>query len=140
MLGQQRLVLVHGDGAVTDLAAARPGDLAHRLRERHQARAGELVEPARVAVLGQRLHRRIRDVVGVEERLPHAAGGERDLAGQDLVEEEALAEVLVEPAAAQDRPFGARRAHRLLALLRSLFTAPGEQHQPPHAVRHCHAP
>ena len=56
---------------------------ADRLGERQQPRAGQLVDLARVPVLGQRRDRDVGDVVDVDERLRHVAGRQRDLAGQD---------------------------------------------------------
>ena len=67
--------------------------------EGQQPRPGHLVDLARVAVLGERGDRDVGDVVDVDERLGHVAGGQ----GEHAVErsassEEALAEVLGEQA------------------------------------------
>ena len=61
-------------GHVRDLAAGGAGDLVHRLGERQQARAGQLVELADVAVVGERGDGDVGDVVGVDERLRRVAG------------------------------------------------------------------
>jgi hypothetical protein len=51
-----------------------------------------------VPVVGERRDRHVGDVVGVEERGRHVAGGKPDLAAQHVREHVVLAEVLHEPA------------------------------------------
>jgi DNA-binding transcriptional LysR family regulator len=111
-------------------------DLLDRLREGQQPRAGQLVDLAPVPVLRQRGDRDVRDVLGVDERLLHAPGGQRHLAASHLIEEEAFTEVLAEPCRTQDGPLGAALLHRHLAEQRALLAAPGEEHQPPDATLH----
>ena len=67
-------------GTNVDLAARGAGDLADRLGERQQARAGQLVDLAGVPVLGQRRDRDVGDVLDVDERLAHAVDRQRELA------------------------------------------------------------
>jgi hypothetical protein len=57
-----------------------------------------------VAVLGQRSDGDVGDVVCVDERLAHPVDRQRDLAAEHGGQEEALVEVLVEPARPDDRP------------------------------------
>jgi hypothetical protein len=83
-----------------------------------------------VAVLGQRGDRGVGDVVDVDERLRDAVDRQGDLAGDDGLAHEALAEVLVEPAAAQHGPARAGAPDELLGPLRVLLPPAGEQHQP----------
>jgi hypothetical protein len=81
-----------------------PGDFCNRLGKGQQAGTGEFVEPAAVFVLGQRCDRGIGDVLRIDKRFRDIAGGEREFPRADPVEEEVLAEVLTEPAGAQDGP------------------------------------
>ena len=118
----------HADEA--HVAAGRGGDLRRGLVEAQRARAGQLVDLAVVAVLGQRGDRDVGDVLDVDERLGHVARGQRDLARADDVGQERLAEVLREPAAAHDGPLGAGRDQLLLGALGLGLAAAGEQHEP----------
>ena len=56
-------------GTYRTLAARRLGDLGGRLGEGQQPRTGQLVELPDVTVVGERGHRDVGDVVGVDERL-----------------------------------------------------------------------
>jgi hypothetical protein len=67
----------------------------------------------------------VGDVLGVDERLPHAVHGQRDLPREHLLQQEALAEVLAEPAAPHDRPLGARLPHGPLRALGLFLPAAG---------------
>jgi hypothetical protein len=82
-----------------------------------------------VSVLGQGGDGDIGDVLGIDERFGHLAGGERDLAGQDLVPPVILAEVLREPGGAQDGQLGARGSDGLLGGLGLRLPAAGDEHQ-----------
>ena len=73
-------------------------DLRRRTRNRQEPRTADLVELANVPVVRQRGDGHIGDVVGVDERLNDIANRQHDLARQDHFEQEALAEVLVDPA------------------------------------------
>ena len=75
LLGGAGCVLLDGDRHVADVPARRLGDLADGVGERHQPRAGQLVDLADVAVVGERRHRDVGDVVGVDERLELIGGG-----------------------------------------------------------------
>ena len=85
-------------------------------------------------VFGERRHRHVGDVLDVDERLAHPVDGQRELAREHGLEEVALAEVLREPAAAHDRPVGARVLHGTLGALGLLLAATRQQHEPPHAA------
>ena len=62
--------------------------------EAQQPWAGQLVDLADMAVLGEGGRRDLGDVVGVDERLGCVSGREHDLAAQDRVQQVALTEVL----------------------------------------------
>jgi hypothetical protein len=64
---------------VADLPARRLSDLPDGVGERQQAGAGQLVDLAHMAVVGQRGDRDVGDVVGVDERLRRVRGREREL-------------------------------------------------------------
>ena len=66
-----------------DLAPGGGGELRRDLLEAQRARAGELVDLADVAVVGQRGDRDVGDVLGVHERLGHRPRGQRELARAD---------------------------------------------------------
>ena len=119
-----------GTGTKRSGAPGRGRDLRDRLLEAQRPRPGELVDLAVVAVLGQRGGRDVGDVLDVDERLGDVPRRHGDLAREDAVEQERLAEVLREPAAAHDGPLGARRDDLLLGALRLGLAAAGEQHQP----------
>jgi hypothetical protein len=68
-------------------------DLRDSVAEAEQPRTGQLVEVADVAVVGQRGHRDVGDVVGIHERLLHMVDRQRHRAGEHLVEPCALVEV-----------------------------------------------
>jgi hypothetical protein len=87
-----------------------------------------------VAVLGQRGHRHLGDVVGVDERDRRVARGQREDALEQRVAPERLAEVLHEPAAAHDRRLGAGRRERRLGALGLVLAAAGEQDEPADAL------
>ena len=86
-------------------------------------------------VLRQRGDGDVGDVLDVDERLAHVAERQRQRALDDALEEEALAEVLGEPAAADDRGRRVERLHGLLGLLRLGLAAAREQHEPADALR-----
>jgi hypothetical protein len=136
VVGGLGCVLLERDRDVADLAADRGGELGGNLVEGERARAGQLVEPADVAVVGERRDRHIGDIVGVEERRRHVAGGKPDLAAQDVLEHVVLAQVLHEPGRAQHRQLGTGLAHRLLGPLRLRLAAAGQQRQPGDAALH----
>src|SRR5688572_28012265 len=100
LLPRSGLVLLERHRHVPDLATGGGGDLPHRLLERDHPRPGQLVDLAFVALLGQRQRANVRDVLDVDERLRDGGGGQDDLTRRNLLGEEALAEVLAEPAAA----------------------------------------
>src|SRR5918995_548795 len=103
---------------------------------RPRPRPGRLVELPRVPVLRQRRHRHVRYVLGVDEGLGYAIDRERELAAENWLQEEALAEVLAEKARAHDRPLGVHPLHGQLGAAGFLLTAAGEQHQPPDPALH----
>ena len=120
---------------VGDVAAARLGDLGDGLGEAQQPGAGQLVDPAGVAGLGERRHRHVGDVVDVDERVELAVvGGEHHLAGPDRVEQEVLAEDLHEPGAAHDGHVGAGGLDLTLGPLGLVLAPAGQHHQPGDAV------
>jgi hypothetical protein len=102
--------VVDRDRHVADFPAGRLGDLAHRFGERQEPRPGQLVEPPDVAVVCQRRDGDVGDVVRVDERLGHVAGGQRHLAAPDPLDDVVLAEVLGEPCGAHDRQLHYRAA------------------------------
>ena len=104
----------------------RRGDLVDRLGEGQQARAGQLVQLADVAVIGERGDGDVGDVVGVDERLGGVAGRERHLAAEHVVEHVVLAEVLREPRRAHDGQRGTGGPHGLLGELGLGLAAPGQ--------------
>jgi hypothetical protein len=75
--------LLHRDRHVADVAAGRRGDLADRVGEGHQPRAGQLVQLADVPVGGQRCRCDIGDLVGVGEGLELIAGRQGDITFAD---------------------------------------------------------
>ena len=77
--------VVGRDAHEADLAAGGGRDLRGGLVEAQRARTGQLVDLALVAVLGQRGHRDVGDVLDVDERLGDVAHGQRDLARPDGV-------------------------------------------------------
>ncbi len=123
----------------TEHEAQRPtgrgGDLRRRLVEAQRARTGQLVDLAVVAVLGQRQHGDLGDVVDVDERLGDLAGGHGELTRQHALDHERLAEVLREPAAAHDRPPRAGRDQLLLGALRLRLATPREEDELRDAAR-----
>ena len=125
LLGEVRV----GDRREADVPAGGVGDLADRVGEREQPRPGQLVELPGVAVLRERGDGDVGDVVGVDERLGHVADRQRDLAGQHGLAQVVLAEVLAEPAAADDGPVGAGGLQLGLGALRLLLAATREQHE-----------
>ena len=105
------------------------------LGEAQQPRAGQLVDLPGVAGLGERRHRDVGDVVGVDERVELAVvGREHHLAGPDRVEQEVLAEDLHEPGAAHDGHVGAGGLDLTLGPLGLVLASAGQQHQPGDAV------
>jgi len=62
-------ILLHRDGHVAHVPVCRLGDLADRIGKGQQPGAGQLVHLADVAVVGERGHRHVGDVVGIDERL-----------------------------------------------------------------------
>src|SRR5690348_3038979 len=96
--------LLERDGGEPDRPFRGARDLADRIAECQQPRPGELVELTGVPVIEERFRGDLGDIVAVDEWLGDAIDGERDLTAEDRVEQECLAEVLREPAAAQDRP------------------------------------
>jgi hypothetical protein len=133
MIGERRPVVVDRHRDEPQVPAGRPADLLDRLRERQQPRTGQLVHLPGMPVPGQRRDGDVGDVAGVEERLGHVRDRERDLAGQHRLEQVALAEVLVKPAAADDGPVGTGRLQRPLGALSLVLAAAREQDQPVHA-------
>jgi hypothetical protein len=75
------------------------------------------------------------DIVAVDEWLGDAIDGERDLTAEDRVEQEGLAEVLREPAAAQDRPRQRPVLDEPFGGLGLRLTAPGQQDDARDALR-----
>jgi hypothetical protein len=69
VLGHRRDVTIEVGLLVGDVAAGGDRDLLDGLGERQQSRTGHLVLAAAVPTLGQRGHRHVGDVVGVDERL-----------------------------------------------------------------------
>ena len=92
-----RRELLGGDRHVADVPSRRRADLGRGIREGEQPRPGHLVPLPDVAIVGQRGDGDVGDVVGVDERLGHVPGRERELAVVDGLEQEPLAEVLAEP-------------------------------------------
>ncbi len=135
-LGQAGLEVGHGDRLVAQLAPAGLRDLRDGLAERQQPRAGDLVDAPGVPGLGQRGHGHVGDVVRVDERLAPRVRGQRQLAGQQRLQELGLAEVLGEPGRADHRPVGAGRGQLGLGPLRLGLAAARQQHQPPRAHPH----
>src|SRR5215211_2504837 len=134
--GQLGRELLHRDRRVAELPAAGLRDLRDRLREREQPRPGQLVDLPGMPVLGEGGSRDVGDVLRVHEWLAHGVDRERELARQQRLEEEALAEVLAEPAAADHGPLGAGGLDHPLRALRLLLTAARQQDEPPHARLH----
>ncbi|CAM5478407.1 hypothetical protein SMICM304S_00568 [Streptomyces microflavus] len=111
-------LLVHGllDRGVGGAYAGHLRDLVQDVGDAQRAGTRQLVHLAVVAVLGERRHRHRRDVVRVDVRGFAVPDGQGQLPGAYAVEEDALAEVLGEPAGPQDRPGQAGGAHGLLAV------------------------
>ncbi|MDW6062508.1 hypothetical protein SAZ11_36350 [Streptomyces sp. FXJ1.4098] len=105
---------LRGDVDVADRAPGGFADEVGGLAEADRPRAGELVGLAAVAVVGQRRHGDLGDVLGVDERCAPVAGGQGQGSVQASGQLEALAEVLREPGRPQDRPAGAGAAYGLL--------------------------
>ncbi|MFE7113070.1 hypothetical protein ACFU98_43070 [Streptomyces sp. NPDC057575] len=105
---------LQGDVDVADRAPDGFADEVGGLAEADRPRAGELVDLAAVAVVGQRQHGDLGDVLGVDERCVPVAGGQGQSSVQASGQPEALGEVLREPGRPRDRPVGAGAAHGLL--------------------------
>ncbi|MBK8021802.1 MAG: hypothetical protein IPK19_10345 [Chloroflexi bacterium] len=120
----------------TDFATGRVGDFGDGLGKGHQPWTAHFVDLPGMTIFSERRHDNIGDIRGVDEGLQHAADGQHNLAALDRVGQEALAEILVEPARSHNGPFGARVLNDLLTDLRLLFAATGKQHQPPDSARH----
>ena len=102
-------------------------------REGEEPGSGDLVELADVAVVGEGGDRDLGDVVGVDEGLEHRAGREVQRAVDDRLDEERLAEVLVEEARAHHGPLQPRPADRRLGGEGAVLVATRQQHDPAHA-------
>ena len=100
-------MLLDRDRHVTDVAPGRPRDLADRLTEGQQPRAGQLVHLPDVTFVGQGGDGDVGDVVSVHEWFGDVTRGQRDLTAEDVVEHVVLAEVLREPGGAHDGERGA---------------------------------
>ena len=103
-------VLLERDRHVAQRAPGRGGDDRGGVGERQRVWAGQLVEPADVAVVGERRDGDVGEVVDVEERRRHVAARQPDLAAEHVVEHVVLAEVLHEPGGSAGR--SARRPWR----------------------------
>ena len=90
-------MLLDRDRHVADVAPGRARDLGDGFGEGQQPRAGQLVDLADVAFVGECGDRDVGDVVGVDERFRGVTGGQSDLAAEHMVEHVVLAEVLCEP-------------------------------------------
>jgi hypothetical protein len=64
-----------------------------------------------VAIVGQRRHHDVGDVVGVDERLLYIADRQRNTACENLFEPGTFTEVLREEGASDDRPVQAARCY-----------------------------
>ena len=120
LLDQRSRVVTHRHGREPDRATRGVRDLGDRFGERQEAGSGDLVDLTGVTAFGERGDRDVGDVVGVDERLDHRVDRQCDLAAQHRGQQVVLAEVLIEPARAHDRPrragllhAPARRATRL---------------------------
>lgn len=87
-----------------------------------------------MTVVGERRDGDVRDVVHVDEGLDRVSGRQCELSGEYGLQEEALVEVLVEPAGPDDGHVGAAVAHLVLGDPGALLAPPGEQHQPARAL------
>ena len=83
-----------------------------------------------MAVLGQRSHHDVGDVIGVDERLLHIADRQRNTACENLIEPGALTEVLREEGSPHDRPVQPARLDDVLGACGLDLVAAGQQHQP----------
>ena len=132
MIGRPAVLLEPGsalrqrDLPVTERVAAPCTDCCNRLGACQQPQAGPLITLADVAGVRQRRDRDDRSRLDVEERLLHAADRQDDLATQHRIEQEARAEVLREPARAQERLGGAGLRHRLRRARRLLLASAGQ--------------
>ena len=97
VVAQLGRVLLERDRHVAERAPARGRDDGGGVRERQRVRAGELVEPADVAVVGERGDGDVGEVVDIEERRGHVTARQPDLAAEHVLEHVVLAEVLHEP-------------------------------------------
>ena len=110
------------------------GDFFNGLGEGHQARTGHFIDLSLVTGLSQSRNDDVRDVFSVDEGLADGAGGEREDTVAKRIQEEALAEVLVEPACSDNGPGGIGVEDDALAALGLFLAAAGKQHQPPDAA------
>ena len=128
-----------GDRHVADVASRRLADLGRGVREGEQPRPGHLVPLPDVAIVGQRRHGDVGDVVGVDERLGHVPGRERQLPVEHRLDQKPLTEVLAEHARPHDRPVDAGTLDGALGALRAVLVPAREQDQAPNAGVDRHA-
>jgi hypothetical protein len=89
----------------------RAGDLGDSLGKGQRPRSGQFIQLAAMSGLGQRGDGDFSDVFHVDKGLGDVADGQQQFALQDRFEKVRFAEVLAEPAAAQDGPFDAAVLH-----------------------------
>jgi hypothetical protein len=126
MRAHARRELLGRNLAVADRASN--GDFGHRVRKGERARSGYFVKLVLVPIVRQRGHSDIGDVVGIDER--HRPGRQRDLAGQNAIQQIALREILIEPASTHDRSRNAGSLQFRLGALCARLPSAGQQDHP----------